>query len=156
MWVCVLVIAFGLACTPSPPIQKPNVVLICFDTLRADHMSTYGYSRNTTPTINRLFEGAEIFDRAYTAATYTSASIVSILSGLDPPMHGVRDFYQKLSPRIRLLPEYLAAHGYQTAAIVSNTVLTDEALGLGSRFEYYDDFVGEHREPRMRPCAGSP
>lgn len=124
-------------------------MLICIDTLRADHISHYGYTRATTPHISHYFGNAETFEHAYTAASYTSGSVVSILSGLYPPSHGVRTFFRKLSPAIRILPDYLRDLGYQSAAIVSNTVLTDEALGLASRFDHYDDFVDERELNRQ-------
>lgn len=142
----------GVACTVwlllapigcKPPTRRPNIVLIIVDTLRADHTSAYGYPRETTPNLERYFADAELFEHAYSAASYTSASVVSMLSGLNPPRHGIRDFYQRLAPEVRILPEYLKQRGYQTAAIVSNTVLTDEALGLADRFDHYDDFVDE-------------
>ncbi len=133
----------GAGCAPEPPRHRPNIVLIVIDTLRVDHMSVYGYSRKTTPNTARYFANAEKFENAWSAASYTSASVTSMLSGLYPGKHGIRGFYMRLSPQIRLLPEFLAPLGYQTAAIVSNTVLTDEALGIGSRFESYDDFVDE-------------
>jgi len=125
------------------PENRPNIVLICFDTLRADHLPIYGYERDTSPELDRYFADAEVFDHAYSTASFTTASIVSMLSGLLPARHGVRDFYQRLPGEITLLPDELSSMGYQTAAIVSNTVLTDEALGMADRFDYYDDFVDE-------------
>lgn len=130
-------------CSTETAADRPNIVLIVIDTLRVDHMSVYGYARATTPEIARYFAKAEKFENAWSAASYTSASVVSMLSGLYPGTHGIRDFYLRVSPELRLLPDFLASLGYQTAAVVSNTVLTDEALGIGSRFESYDDFVDE-------------
>jgi len=131
------------------PRRRPNIVLIIVDTLRADHTSAYGYERKTTPNLEHYFAEAELFENAYSTASYTSASVVSILSGLQPPRHGIRDFYQRLSPDVRILPEYLKKQGYQTAAVVSNTVLTEEALGLAGRFDHYDDFVDERELNRQ-------
>lgn len=148
----------GVACTVSlllallallaqvgcePPRRRPNIVLIVVDTLRTDHTSAYGYERKTTPNLERYFADAELFEHAYSTASYTPASVVSMLSGLYPSRHGIRDFYQRLAPDVRILPEFLKKQGYQTAAVVSNTVLTEEALGLADRFDHYDDFVEE-------------
>jgi arylsulfatase A-like enzyme len=135
-------------CGEKSESQRPNILLICVDTLRADHMPSYGYGRPTTVNVSRFFEDAEVFDRAYSAASYTSASVVSMLSGLNPGVHGVRDFFVRLSPSIRILPEYLKDLGYQTAGVVSNTILTEEALGIGNRFDRYDDFVDERESFR--------
>ena len=150
----ILIATWIAGCQPPHPETEgltllPNILLVTVDTLRADHMPAYGYARNTTPNISRFFQDAEVFERAYTAASYTSGSMVSMLSGLDPARHGVRDFYLHLNPSIRILPEYLSELGYRTAAVVSNTVLTEEALGISSRFDRYDDFVDERESSRQ-------
>ncbi len=134
----------GGACSDEKaPAAARNILLITVDTLRADHLGIYGYERPTSPAIDRWFEDARIYESAYSTEANTSPSVVSILTGLPPQRHGVRFFFQKLSPEIRILPDYLRDHGYLTAAVVSNMVLTDEALGLADRFDHYDDFVDE-------------
>ncbi len=132
-----------LGCGPFASDPRPNIVLITIDTLRGDHMTVYGYNRDTTPEIARHLAGAQVFERAFSAASYTSGSVASMLSGLYPSTHGVRDFYRKLPEHVQILPDFLREAGYQTAAVVSNTVLTDEAFGIAERFDYYDDFVDE-------------
>lgn len=127
------------ASTDSPP----DILLIVVDTLRADRLSIYGYDRPTSPELERHLGDADRYARAYSAASFTSGSVVSMLSGLRPGAHGIRDFYVQVPDEILLLPEWLSDRGYQTAAIVSNSVLTDEAIGLAARFDYFDDFVQE-------------
>jgi arylsulfatase A-like enzyme len=147
-----LILAFAfcwLGCGDTEKDAHPNIVLISIDTLRADHMPVYGYERDTTPEISRYLAGAQVFQHAYTAACYTSGSVATMLSGLNPVRHGVRDFFRKLPEDVPILPDHLRELGYQTAAVVSNTVLTDEALGIASRFDFFDDFVDErelHRD----------
>jgi arylsulfatase len=125
-----------------------NIVLISVDTLRPDHLSIYGYARKTSPQIDRFFAGATRYDRAYSTEANTSPSVVSMLSGRVPARHRVRLFYQRIPGDVPTLSDYLGAAGYQTAAVVSNVVLTREAIGLSTRFDHYDDFVDE-REARL-------
>ena len=124
------------------------MLLVTIDTLRADHVGLYGYARPTTPRIDAWFREGRVFERAYSTEANTSPSIASVLTGLLPQEHGVRLLHQLLPERNRLLPDLLPAR-FQTAAVVSNSVLADEAMGMGRRFDHYDDFVDES-EPYRR------
>jgi len=135
-----------LACGGSPG-GAGDILLITVDTLRPDHLGLYGYERNTSPEIDRWFADAAIFERAYTTNAHTPPSVVSILSGQLPQEHGVRLFYQLLPEGVLLIPDRLP-DGYQTAAFVSNVVLTEEALGIASRFDHFDDRVDENESNR--------
>ena len=123
--------------------NSPSLLLISIDTLRADHMGIYGYSRPTTPHIDSWFEEGQIYDAAYSTEASTPPSVVSFLTGMLPQEHGVRLFYQKIPPDVVTVADLLCSAGYQTAAVVSNIVLTAEAIGLDTRFDHYDDFVDE-------------
>lgn len=136
----ILAIAFLAGCRGA---EQPHILLVSVDTLRADHMSLYGYERPTTPAIDRFFADGEIYERAYSADANTSPSMTTVLTGLYPARHGIRLFYQRIEDDLRLLPDYLRRHGYATAAVVSNLVLTGEAIGFDARFDHYDDFVDE-------------
>ncbi|MBW2416934.1 MAG: sulfatase [Deltaproteobacteria bacterium] len=140
--------AFGCAEDEAGPAGSGHILLVTVDTLRADHMGLYGYARATTPQIDRFFgERGRLFLRAYATSAYTSPSVVSVLTGLLPQDHRVRLFLQLLGDEIPLLSEMLPAP-YESAAFVSNSVLTDEAMGIGHRFDHYDDFVGEREANR--------
>jgi arylsulfatase len=130
---------------PSPD-PRSDILLITVDTLRADHLGIYGYSRRTSPNLDRWFADAAVFGRAYATQTYTPPSVASILTGRYPQEHRVRAFFQLMPPDTELVTDLLPT-GYLTAAFVSNAVLTDEAMGIASRFDHYDDFVDE-REPQ--------
>jgi len=143
VWFSLLTLCTALSCFPacSQGGRNPgDIVLITIDTLRPDHMSVYGYSRATTPEIDRWFAAGRIFERAYATSSYTTASVVSILSGLLPQEHGVRLFDQLLDEQCVTITELLPP-SYQTAAFVSNGVLTDKAIGLARRFDHFDDLV---------------
>lgn len=127
-----------------------DILLISVDTLRADHLSLYGYGRPTSPNLARWFSGghAAIYERAYSTHASTPPSVVSLLTGRLPQEHGVRLFYQLAPEATEVLPQLLPAC-YQSAAFVSNMVLTREAMGLGDRFDHFDDLVHQ-REPRRK------
>ena len=142
----------GLAgCGPDAPepARPPDVLLLTVDTLRPDHLGLYGYGRPTSPQIDRWFTDATLWRRAYATEAATAPSVVSILTGRLPQDHRVRNFYQLLPDEVPTLADRLGAAGYQTAAVVSNVVLTDEAVGLGARFDHYDDFVDEREGERL-------
>ncbi len=129
------------------PARPGDIVLITIDTLRVDHLGIYGYRRSTSPNIDRWFSKGAIFERAYSTEASTSPSVVSILSGTLPQEHGVRLFFQHVPTDVKLLPDLLPDE-YQSAAIVSNMVLTDEAMGMASYFDHYDDFVDQRESVR--------
>ena len=139
------VACLGVACAEEGP---PDILLITCDTLRPDHLGLYGYERRTSPNLDELFQSGAIYERAYATEANTPPSVVSLLSGQHPQDHGVRIFYQLLRDEVQLLPDLLP-DTYQTAAFVSNVVLTDEALGIGGRFDHYDDFVDEQEPKRV-------
>jgi arylsulfatase len=103
-------------------------------------MSVYGYARSTTPGLDRFFEQGLVIERAYATEANTSPSVVSILTGLLPQEHRVRLLYQLLPDGIALIPDLLPSP-YQSAAFVANVVLTDEAIGIASHFDHFDDFI---------------
>ena len=79
------------------------MLLVSVDTLRADHLSIYGYERETSPRIDAFFEAGEVYERAYSTESATTPSVLSMLSGLYPAQHRVRLLYQKVDPELRLL-----------------------------------------------------
>ena len=94
-------LALGLACStlaaacgqsePEPQglVGGSNVVVVVIDTLRADHLATYGYSRSTAPFLEGIAEGSVVFDAAYGASTWTAPSTASLFTSLYPKDHGV-------------------------------------------------------------------
>ena len=122
--------------------RNANIVLVTVDTLRADHLPAYGYTRIKTPAIDRLAAESILFEDAVSPIPMTLPSHASILTGLLPPSHGVRDNAGfLLDSRIVTLPEILKQQGYKTAAFVSAFVL-DSQFKLDQGFDVYsDDFT---------------
>jgi arylsulfatase A-like enzyme/tetratricopeptide (TPR) repeat protein len=122
--------------TPSP--APLNVLLITLDTTRADHLGCYGYPQAKTPRLDGLAGEGIRFSRVYCPAPLTLPSHCSIMSGLYPLAHGVRNNGHELPPGIRTLAETMKGHGYSTAAFVSSFSV-DSRFGLGRGFDVYDD-----------------
>lgn len=115
-----------------------NIILITLDTTRADHLGCYGYKKARTPNLDRLAEEGIRFSNAYCPAPLTLPSHTSILTGLLPVKHGVRNNGHYLSPGVRTVTEILKERGYKTAAFVSSFSV-DSRFGLDRGFEVYDD-----------------
>ena len=116
-----------------------NVVLITLDTTRADALSCYGQKGIRTPTLDGLAAVSHKFQVVYTPVPQTLPAHVSILTGLYPFHHGVRDNMINALPQgQKTLAVLLKAGGYNTAAILGAAVL-DRRFGLAQGFDSYDD-----------------
>ena len=116
------------------------IVVVSIDTLRADHLPAYGYKAVATPAIDALRRDSILFDNAYSHVPLTLPSHVSLLTGLLPPRHGVRNNlgYRLDADAHPTLARRLKARGYATGAAVSAYVLRGET-GLSDGFDWYDD-----------------
>ncbi len=116
-----------------------NVLLVTFDTTRADRLACYGNERIRTPTLDALAAEGFLFENAYAAAPITLPSHTTILTGEYPPTHGVRDNgLFVVSPDAVTLAERLSAEGYRTAAAIGAFPLVSK-FGLDQGFDHYDD-----------------
>lgn len=104
------------------PKERPSMVLVVVDTLRADYMGCYGYEKDTTPNLDRISKEGALFSRVFAASPWTGPSVASITTGMYPDEVGVRDLRDGLAPRITTLAERLKKAGYHTGAVVSNTL----------------------------------
>jgi len=122
----------------SGPAYGP-IVVISIESLRADRLSVYGYTKVRTPAIDALAADAVAFDRAYAHSPQTLPSHVSMLSGLLPFQTGVRDDVGFPIPaNVAMLPQLLRKRGFKTGGMVSNYLLRKET-GLGAAFGFFDD-----------------
>lgn len=127
---------------PRRAPSRPNIVLVTLDTTRADHLGAWGWPHARTPTLDTLARRGRRFARCDTAAPITLPSHATILTGLLPPRHAVRDNGTfVLAPRFETLAERLRAAGYDTGAVVSAAVLA-RRHGLDQGFRVYDDDLG--------------
>ncbi len=122
------------------PAGDTNLLLVTLDTVRADRLGGYGYGAAETPTLDRLAREGVRFAAASSNAPLTLPSHASLLTGLLPPRHGLRNNGAGRLPEVPTLAGVLAAAGYRTAAFVSSFVL-DRRFGLDRGFAVYDDAV---------------
>ena len=140
----------------STPARRdlPNILLIILDTVRADHMSIYGYRLPTTPNLEAFAERATTFTHAYSNSTFSLPSHASILTGLLPHQHGaharvVRDEGSPERPQVEIapvplaeafvtIPEHLRAEGVSTALVAANHAYLGPEYGLTQGFRYVD------------------
>ncbi len=134
----VLALATPAAAPPAPAAQlRPSVLLITVDTLRPDALGWVS-GRPGTPVLDRLAEEGFRFPAAVAPVPLTLPSHVTLMTGLVPPRHGVRDNGEQLGEGPSVLAEALGAAGYATAAFVSGFPLS-RPFGLDRGFSYYDD-----------------
>ncbi len=144
-----LVVLFALACgRPAKDASSAArsagapVVLVSIDTLRSDHLPLYGARGLETPALDAIAADGIVFERAYSPCPLTLPAHASLLTGLDPAGHGVRDNvgFTLDASRHPTLATLLKARGYRTGGAVSAFVLRG-ATGLASSFEFYDDQI---------------
>ncbi|MCL6583984.1 MAG: tetratricopeptide repeat protein [bacterium] len=126
-----------------------NILLISIDTLRADHLGCYGYKEIQTPVIDQVAREGALFSHCYTPTPVTLPSHLSIMTGLYPLSHGVRNNGTFVAgPELVTLAEVLKERGYQTAAFVGSFVL-DRRFGLDQGFDTFDDYMNKDQEATL-------
>lgn len=141
---------------PTIPRGDRSVVLITLDTTRPDRLEPYGATNVATPALQRLAERGVTFDHAYAVAPITLVAHTSILTGLVPPQHGVRNNgLHHVEDEVETLAERLRDRGYATGAFVSAAVL-ERRYNLDQGFDVYDDDLSEGRERHPRMVADRP
>jgi arylsulfatase A-like enzyme len=147
----------ALAKLPPAAAGSPNVLVIVIDTLRSDHLSTYGYSRPTSPNIDQFARQGVTFDNAIAPSSWTLPSHASMLTGRYTYEHGADSVkpmsllghaVQTLDNRYPMLSEALAQHGYRTAGFSGNRIFFSRHMGLGRGFSHFEDFATSDMFPR--------
>jgi arylsulfatase A-like enzyme len=135
------------ACGEGATRPRPNIILITIDTLRADHLSCYGYHRETSPFIDSIAREALLFSQAYATSSWTAPSMASIFTGRYPRGHGVRHG-SALGPRAAItgqellvddfltIAEALKDAGYTTYGVSSNGHVS-RGTGFGQGFDHF-------------------
>ncbi len=149
LWVWVVLAAGGCG------EQRPwNVVLFTFDTTRADFLGCYGKPDAKTPHLDRLASEGFLFEQAMASNPVTQAAHATILTGVYPMAHGVRDnLLFRLPDQSRTLAELLKDRGYATGAAVGGFPLV-ASFGSSQGFDFYDDDLkSSSLDHRGRPAA---
>jgi arylsulfatase A-like enzyme len=127
--------------------REPNLLLIPLDTVRADHFSSYGYKRPTTPELDAFASRATRYETCFSTASWTVPSHASLFTGLHPFEHGAHSFEPRDSKGSNVSPlddshetlaEVLRTEGYVTAGIVANKAYLKPRLNLQQGFDHWD------------------
>jgi len=141
----------GIGAAPSAAAEgrevgRPNVLLICIDAVRADHIGAYGASGGNSPHLDALARQGVVFEQAISVASWTKPAVTSLLTGLYPTQHRVvragRHRVDVLSQEVETVAETMAAAGYVTAAFVENDHLQRRSSQLDQGFGLYVDEAG--------------
>ncbi len=114
--------------------DRPNILLVGIDTLRADRVGPWGRRPSLTPTLDQLAAESDVWTEAFTAFNVTNPSFVSIMTGLYGKNHGVYDLHTRLPASFATLARLLSDAGYQTLAVIAARHLGDHNSGLGQGF----------------------
>lgn len=117
---------------------RPHILLLVWDTTRADHLSPYGADSALTPNLSQLAAQSQVFESAWSSSLFTLSSHASLLTGLPPTLHGTTLRHQAL--RMPTVAGALSGMGYRTGAFVGTSVLVG-GRGLEREFDTYDDQV---------------
>jgi arylsulfatase A-like enzyme/Tfp pilus assembly protein PilF len=133
--------ALGCRVSNRARVANPNILLITIDTLRADHVGSYGYSAAETQALDGLAKRGLRFDRAVTVTPLTLPAHASLMTGTYPGYHGIRDNGgAALGEGQTTLADVFRARGYRTGGFVAAFVL-DHRWGINQGFDRYSDRV---------------
>lgn len=150
-----------IASLPRAMPGTPNVLVIVVDTLRADHLSSYGYARPTSPNIDHIAQQGTLFENAISACSWSLPSHVSLMTGLYQFQHGVTNV-QPMSvfgsgPSFRgalTLGEAFEHRGYRTGAFSANRTWFSHDLGFGRGFMHFEDYFHSPADMWVRTLFG--
>jgi len=125
--------------------DRPSILVITVDALRADRVGCYGYERETTPNIDRLVGNGLLFERAWTPEPLTGPAMCSMITGLPPHRHAASRNGLRMQSGLDSLPKILSRKGWQTAAFVGTWTLKNNLTLLGEHFETYGERLNKRR-----------
>lgn len=128
-----------------PSLQRPNLILISVDTLRADHLGCYGYYRNSSPRIDALAAEGILFQRCLTESPLTVPAMATIMTSLPAYKHGAKRNGLSIFEGLTTLAELLSQNQYRSAGFISNWPLKDRLSGLGKGFDHYQEIFTRKR-----------
>ena len=133
-----LTFAVAAGCLDAAPADRPNVVLIVVDTLRADHVGCYGYERDTTPNLDALAADAVRYARTFSHAPWTTPAVGALFTSQLPSTLGIRSVQSPLPAEGTTLAELLQGHGFETGAFVSHSFVSSK-WGFARGFDSFDE-----------------
>lgn len=133
----------------KPDMNRPNVIFICIDTLRADHLGVYGYERDTSPSIDQLAKSGVVFANVTSQSSWTKTSTATFLTSNYEMLGRVKSEEDKLPLEVNTLAEILKNNGYATGAIIANPWLLPQ-FAFDQGFDYYNSsYVADETQRRI-------
>ncbi len=124
---------------PTGNGERPDLILLSIDTLRADHLGCYGYERDTSPFLDSLAGRGTWFTQAWAPTPWTLPSHATLLSGLLPLHHGAEEEQHAITTAAPMIAEALAAAGYGTCGVVTS-IFVSARYGFARGFQHFHDF----------------
>jgi arylsulfatase A-like enzyme len=154
--------AMAVSKLPTAAADAPNVLVIVVDTLRADHLSSYGYARPTTPNIDRVATQGVLFENAVATSSWTFPSHASLLTGRYQYEHGMDKIREMpavggevfSANGLPTLGEALMQKGYRTGAFSANRTYFTHDLGFGRGFVHFEDYFHSASDMFVRTLYG--
>lgn len=125
--------------------QQPHILLVSVDTLRADHMGSYGYARKTSPHVDGLLGRGVRFADARTVEPLTAPALAAMLTSLEPHEHGSTRNGLRVRPELPSLPKILRRNGYRTGAFVGSWTLREDLWAMADHFDDYEAVLTKAR-----------
>lgn len=133
--------------------KKPlNIVIIVMDTVRPDHLSTYGYNRETSPNLSKLAESSKVYYNAYSTSGWTVPAHASLFTGIFPIVHKATQELWWLNDNLKTLAEILLSKGYKTVGIVGNPMLRKHLNFDQGFIKYYETWKYAEKNAKENPA----
>jgi arylsulfatase A-like enzyme len=148
----IVIVMLAVACSEvgtQPAEPATTIVVVIMDTVRRDHLSVYGYGRDTTPRLRALAAESRLFHQAYSTSCWTSPAHASLFTGLYPIAHATTQQQWTLAPELSTLAEILRDRGYETRAVIGNPMLS-RYRGFDQGFSEYFQAWSEHDDLKKR------
>jgi choline-sulfatase len=129
--ILLLLVAGACAVSEAPPIR---IILVTIDTLRADHLESYGYPRGVSPFLDGLADRSVVFDQVFASCPLTAPSHASLFTSLQPAQHRLLVNGEVLDDQLLTIAQLLSQQGYRTAAFTPVKFLN----GLAAGFDHFD------------------
>lgn len=151
-----LLLLLCLASLPAWAADRPNIVLLSVDTLRADKLGCYGYGKPTSPNLDRFAAGALLFEDATCEVPLTAPSFGAMLTSRPPRVNGSTRNGVRLPDEIKTVPQLLQEAGYYNFCVQSNWTLKAKLSGIERGFDLYDDDFHDKRWGIIKPERNGP
>ena len=125
-------------CGTQRATERPDLVLVVIDTLRADHLGAYGYGRPTSPTLDAIAREGTLFTNADSTSSWTRPAMASLFTGRLPSVSGIAASTDRVDPDLPTVAERLRAAGYRTVGVTGNFVHVNAESGLSAGFDHFD------------------